>query len=156
MLNLACSCVTMQANVHNELMSFLCVIVQEVNRCKNMSNINNKNNHQIQNNNYLIWLFLYFGIGFAISFILPFPISLAVSLLVFLLLNAVRTDIALRRQGIDGIKGLYKSLTSFGNNNNNSNSGFGYTPTKFYCMNCGYEHREYTCHKCGSKAVKVG
>jgi hypothetical protein len=58
----------------------------------------------------------------------------------------------LRRQGIGGIKGLYKSLTSFGNN---SSSGFGYTPTKFYCMNCGYEHREYACPKCGSKAVKV-
>ena len=119
-----------------------------------MSNVNDKNNHQIQNNNYLIWLFLYLGIGFAISFILPFPISLAVSLLVFLLLNAVRTDIALRRQGIGGIKGLYKSLTSFGNNN--SSSGFGHTPTKFYCMNCRYEHREYACPKCGSKAVKVG
>ena len=58
----------------------------------------------MQNNNYLIWLFLYLGIGFAISFILPFPLSLAVSLLVFLLLNAVRTDIALRRQGIGGVR----------------------------------------------------
>jgi hypothetical protein len=91
-----------------------------------------------------------------ISFILPFPISLAASLLVFLLLNAVRTDIALRRQGIGGIRGLYKSLTSFGNSSNNSNSGFGHTPTKFYCMSCGHEHREYACPKCGSKAVKVG
>jgi hypothetical protein len=125
-----------------------------------MSNVNNdKNNHQIQNNNYLIWLFIYLGIGFAISFILPFPISFAASLLVFLLLNAVRTDIALRRSGVGGIKGLYKSLTSFGNSsNNNSNSGFGFghTPTKFYCMSCGHEHKEYACPKCGSKAVRVG
>ena len=120
-----------------------------------MSNNIDNNNSQIQNN-YLIWLFIYVGIGFAVSFILPFPISLAVSLLVFLLLNAVRTDIALRRQGIGGIKGLYKSLTSFGNSNNNSNSGFGHTPTKFYCMSCRHEHREYACPKCGSKAVKVG
>ena len=119
----------------------------------NVNNNNSKNNHQIQNN-YLIWLFIYLGIGFAISFILPFPISLAASLLVFLLVNAVRTDIALRRQGIGGIKGLYKSLTSFGKSN--SSSGFGYTQTKFYCMSCGYEHREYQCPKCGSKAVKVG
>jgi hypothetical protein len=121
----------------------------------NVNNNNSKNNYQIQNNNYLIWLFIYLGIGFAISFILPFPISLAASLLVFLLLNAVRTDIALRRQGMGGIKGLYKSLTSFGKSNNSS-SGFGYTQTKFYCMRCGYEHREYECPKCGSKAVKVG
>jgi hypothetical protein len=76
-------------------------------------------------------------------------------LLVFLLLYAVRTDIALRRQGIGGIKGLYKSPASFGNNNNSS-SRFGYTPTKFYCMNCGHEHRKYECPKCGSKAVRVG
>jgi hypothetical protein len=143
----------MQANVHNELMSFLCVIVEEVSRRKNMSNVDN-HNHPIQNN-YLIWLFVYMGIGFAISFILPFPISLAASLLVFLLVNAVRTDIVLRRQGIGGIKGLYNSLTSFGKSNN-SDSGFGDTPTKFYCMNCGHEHREYACPKCGSKAVKVG
>src|SRR5438067_13307527 len=99
-----------------------------------MSNVNNNNhNHPIQNN-YLIWLFLYLGFGFAISFILPFPLSLVVSLLVFLLLNAARTDIALRRQGIGGIKGLYKSLTSFGNNN--SSSGFVHIPTKFYSMTC--------------------
>jgi hypothetical protein len=115
---------------------------------------NDKNNHQMQNNNYLIWLFLYLGIGFAISFILPFPISLAVSLLVFFLLNAVRTDIALRRQGVAGNKGLYKSLPSFGNKSS-SNSGFGSNPTKFYCMICGYEHREVACPKCGSKAVRV-
>jgi hypothetical protein len=76
-------------------------------------------------------------------------------LLVFLLLNAVKTDIALRRQGIGGIRGLYKSLTSFGKSNNSS-SRFGYTQTKFNCMSCGPEHREYACPKCGSKEVKVG
>jgi hypothetical protein len=123
-----------------------------------MSNVNNnntKNNHQIQFN-YLIWLFIYMGIGFAISFILPFPISLAVSLLVFLLLNAIRTDIALRRQGTGGIRGLYRSLTSFGNNGSRGFAGFGHTPTIFYCMNCGCDHREYACPECGSKAVKLG
>ena len=96
------------------------------------------------------------GIGFAISFILPFPISLAVSLLVFLLLNAIRTDIALRRQGTGGIRGLYKSLTSFGNNGSRGFAGFGHTPTIFYCMNRGCDHREYACPECGSKAVKLG
>jgi hypothetical protein len=121
----------------------------------NVGNNNNKNNHQIQNNNYLIWLFIYMGIGFAVSFILPFPISLGVSLLVFFLLNTVKTDIALRRQGVGGIKGLYKYLSSFGNNSRLGGS-FGYTPTKFYCMTCGYEHREAACPKCGSKAVRVG
>jgi rubrerythrin len=26
---------------------------------------------------------------------------------------------------------------------------------RFYCMNCGYEHRKNACPKCGSKAVRV-
>jgi hypothetical protein len=34
--------------------------------------------------------------------------------------------------------------------------GVGYNPIKFYCINCGYEHRNDACSKCGSKAVKVG
>ena len=33
--------------------------------------------------------------------------------------------------------------------------GMGYSPIKCYCMNCGYEHKENTCPKCGSKAVRV-
>jgi hypothetical protein len=33
-------------------------------------------------------------------------------LLIFFLLNAIRTDIALRRQGAGGIRGLYKSMSS--------------------------------------------
>ena len=68
--------------------------------------------------------------------------------------------VASNMEKVGGIKGLYKSLTSFGNSSNNSNSGFGFgfghTPTKFYCMSCGHEHREYACPKCGSKAVRVG
>ncbi|MFL6412692.1 MAG: hypothetical protein ACJ71K_15810 [Nitrososphaeraceae archaeon] len=76
------------------------------------------------------------GIGLAISFIVPFPISIVMALLVFILLNTVRMHIALKRQEMLG--------------------GMGYSPTKFYCMNCEFEHKENTCPKCGSKAVKVG
>jgi hypothetical protein len=35
-------------------------------------------------------------------------------------------------------------------------NGIGYSQIKFYCMNYGYEHREYACPKCGSKAVRTG
>jgi rubrerythrin len=65
------------------------------------------------------------------------------------------TELALRKAGIGGIKGLYKSLSSleFGRDIGNSS---GYAQLKFYCMNCGYEHGENACPKCGSKAVKVG
>jgi hypothetical protein len=126
----------------------------------NIGSDNDKKNNQIQNNNYLIWLIAYIGIGLVISFILPFPISFGIVLVVFFLLNAARTHIALKRQGVaGGIKGLYKSMSSSlegGINNNNTLGGFGYSPIKFYCMNCAYEHRKHVCPKCGSKAVRVG
>jgi hypothetical protein len=126
------------------------------------SNNDKNNNNQIQND-YWIWLIAYVGIGLVISFILPFPISFGIALVVFFLLNAARTHIALKRQGVTGgIKELYKSMSSSfgaGSSNNNSKSGavgFGYSPIKYYCMNCGYEHGKYVCPKCGSKAVRVG
>jgi hypothetical protein len=134
-----------------------------------MSNIDscrdeNNRNKQIQSN-YWIWLIAYMGIGLAISFVLPFPISFGLALVVFFSLNAVRTHIELRRQGVPGgIKGLYKSMSSSfgGSHDNNNNNVFGgggglrYSPIKFYCMNCGYKHRKNACPKCGSKAVRVG
>jgi hypothetical protein len=125
------------------------------------SNNDKNNNNQIQNN-YWIWLIAYVGIGLIISFILPFPISFGIALVVFFLLNAVRTHIALKRQGVTGgIKELYKSMSSsFGGGSSNNSTfgagGFGYSPIKYYCMNCGYEHRKYVCPECGSKAVRAG
>ena len=125
------------------------------------SNNNGNSNKQIQTN-YWVWFIAYMGIGLAISFIVPFPISFVMALLVFLLLNAARVHIALKRQGMPGgLKDLYKSMTSsLGGSWNNSTfgggGGMGYSPIKYYCMNCGYEHKENACPKCGSKAVRVG
>jgi len=97
------------------------------------------------------------GIGLAISFVVPFPLSFGIALLVFLLLNAARVHIALKRQGMPGgLKDLYKSMNSSLGGSWNNSSGMGHSPIKFYCMNCGYEHKENACLKCGSKAVKVG
>lgn len=95
------------------------------------------------------------GIALAISFILPFPISLVVLVLVLFSVNIIRTEVALRRAGVGGIKGLYKSFSSSGFHRGIRN-GLVSTPLKFYCMNCGYEHRKIMCPKCGSKAVKAG
>src|ERR687885_1057792 len=109
---------------------------------------NNGSSKQIQTN-YWVWFIAYMGIGLAISFIVPFPISFVMALLVFLALNAIRMHIALKRQGMPGgLKDLYKSMTSsFGYSWNNGmfgggGIGMGYSPIKFHCMNCGYEHRE--------------
>jgi hypothetical protein len=112
----------------------------------------NSGNNQFHNN-YWIWLIAYMGIGLVISFIVPFPISFLVALLIFFLLNAARTQIALKRQGLaGGIKELYKSMSS---SLGKAGGGFGYSPIKYYCMNCGCEHKEDACPKCGSKAVRI-
>jgi hypothetical protein len=123
------------------------------------SNSNNDNrNKQIQTN-YWVWFIAYMCIGLAISFVVPFPLSFGIALLVFFLLNAARMHIALKRQGMPGgIKDLYKSMTSSlsGSSNNNNTGGIGCSPIKFYCTNCGHEHKESACPKCGSKAVRIG
>ena len=137
--------------------------MRNIGRSNNDDNNNdNNNNKQIQNNNYWIWLIAYMPIGLAILFVVPFPISFVIALLIFCLLNVVRMHIALKRQGMHGgIKELYKSISSsFGDSGLDNGvfggSGLAYSPIKFYCMNCGYEHRENTCPKCGLKAVRVG
>jgi hypothetical protein len=92
--------------------------------------------------------------------VVPFPISLVMAFLVYFGLNATRMHIVLKRQGMSGgIKDLYKSMrSSLGDswNNNNGSTGMAYSLIKFYCMNCGYEHKEDSCPKCGSKAVRTG
>ena len=115
------------------------------------------NNKQIPTN-YWVWFIAYMGIGLAISFVVPFPISLVMVLLVFVALNATRMHIVLKRHGMQrGIRDLYKSMTSsLSSSNLNNSGGMGYAPIKFYCMNCGYEHKENACPKCGSKAVRTG
>lgn len=118
-------------------------------------NNNNNENQKIRHSNYLIWLFIYMSIGLVTSMVLPFPISLGVFLLALFLLNIIRSEIVLRKTGIGGIKGLYKSFTSLGFGRSIGN-GLRYAPLKFYCMNCGNEHREVACPKCGSKAVRAG
>jgi hypothetical protein len=123
----------------------------------NINGDNNSNNKQIQTN-YWVWLAAYLVIGLAVSFVVPFPLSFGIALLVYFALNAARMHLALKRQGMPGgIKDLYKSMSSsLGGSWSNSGANMGYSPIKFYCMNCGYEHREYTCPKCGSKAVRTG
>ena len=124
------------------------------------NNIGSNSNRQQIQTNYWVWLAAYLVIGLAVSFVVPFPLSFGIALLVYFALNAARMHIALKRQGMQGgIKDLYKSMSSSlgGSWNNNSGGvGMGYSQIKFYCMNCGYEHKENACPKCGSKAVRTG
>jgi|SRR6476661_3450392 len=124
------------------------------------NNIGNKNRQILTN--YWVWFIAYMIIGLAVSFVVPFPISLVMVLLVYFGVNSVRMHIVLKKQGMPGgIKDLYKSMrSSLGNSSNNNmfgdGGGMGYSPIKYYCMNCGYEHKENACPKCGSKAVRAG
>jgi hypothetical protein len=124
------------------------------------NNIGSNSNRQQIQTNYWVWLAAYLVIGLAVSFVVPFPLSFGIALLVYFVLNAARMHIALKRQGMQGgIKDLYKSMSSsLGGswNNNSGGAGMGYSQIKFYCMNCGYEHKENACPKCGSKAVRTG
>ena len=113
------------------------------------------NNLQVLNSLW-IWFCIYVGLGFAISSILPFPLSLAIYVVVFLLLNLVRTEIALRKRGVGGIKGLYKSMSLINPRKRFDRLGnFGHSRIKFCCMACDTEHRKIACPKCGSKMVRV-
>src|SRR6476659_11460572 len=98
---------------------------------------------------------IYLGIAALVSFILPFPIGLGVMLIVIFSINIVRAERRLRKAGVGGIKGWYKSFSSSAFGDGNSNDS-GYNSLKFRCMNCGNEHNKIACPNCGSKGVKAG
>jgi len=95
-------------------------------------------------------MLLYLGIALFLSLVFPFQIALIILLVVLVSLNIFRAERRLRKAGMGGIKGCYKSL---GNANSNDSE---YTHLKFRCMNCGIEHNNVACPKCGSKAVRAG
>ena len=100
-------------------------------------------------------MLLYLGIALFLSIVFPFQIALIILLIVLISLNIIRAERRLRKAGVGGIKGWYKSFSSSAIGNGNSNDS-GYNSLKFRCMNCGNEHNEIACPKCGSKAVRAG
>jgi hypothetical protein len=101
----------------------------------------------------LKWFGIYMGIAFVIAILLPFPISFITALAVLILLNLYRRRSLMKRYGIDtkGIKNLFGWLPR---SSMSSNAIYG--QLKYYCMNCGTEHKEVACPKCGSKMKRVG
>ena len=109
----------------------------------------------------LKWTAIYLAVAFIIMLFLPFPADLALALVAFLVLGWYRRYLLLRKLGMKNptstvtgfefkkIKELYKS--------NISNSvDDGQSKVRYYCMKCGYEHREIACPKCGSKMKRAG
>jgi predicted RNA-binding Zn-ribbon protein involved in translation (DUF1610 family) len=114
-----------------------------------MGEISNNNKHLFLYT--LKWMSLYVAIGFIAALLLPFPASLIGAIGIFMLVNFLRTRLMLKKMGIS-MRGLFGSLRS----SNVSSSSYGYNSVKYYCMNCGNEHKEIACPKCGSKIKRVG
>lgn len=96
--------------------------------------------------NQLVWIGISFGISITISMLVPFPISLVAIFGIFIIINMYMRRIMIRRMGGMGGGATFGSM--FGGNQNSS--------LKYYCMNCGTQHREISCPKCGSKMKRVG
>jgi DNA-directed RNA polymerase subunit RPC12/RpoP len=76
-------------------------------------------------------------------------------LAIFILVNLLRGRSILKRYGVKG--GIKDMFSSFGSFSSSSMSRNGQSrPLKYYCMNCGKEHREITCPNCGSKMKRIG
>lgn len=111
--------------------------------------------------NQLKWTAIYLAVAFIITLFLPFPADLALALIAFLILGWYRRLLLLRKAGLKNptstftgfefkkIKELYKSDISDSIDDSQSK-------VKYYCMKCGYEHREIACPKCGSKMKRAG
>jgi hypothetical protein len=99
----------------------------------------------------LKWSIIYVGIGIVLVLALPFPYDFFSVIALFILINFLRDRSILKRYGgTDGIRDLFGSLSSSMSGNDQSR------PLKYYCMNCGKEHREIACPNCGSKMKRVG
>jgi hypothetical protein len=109
----------------------------------------------------LKWMAIYFGSALVVMILLPFPIDWSVAIPVFLLISLYRRRLLLKKLGVNykssnrsikGLKDFFKSI-SF---NTSESTLYGYKHIKYYCMNCGNEHKDIACPKCGSKMKKVG
>jgi hypothetical protein len=99
----------------------------------------------------LKWLGIYTGISFLLLFLLPFPYDFFSILALFILINFLRGRSILKSYGrTGGIKDSFGSFSSSMSRNNQSR------PLKYYCMNCGKEHKETAYPNCGSKMKRVG
>ena len=106
--------------------------------------------------NFLFWLFISITIVIILHIVLPFPISFILSIIAIFCLGIYRDDRALRKAGMGGIKGWYKSMFSSGMDHHTGTgiNSLPYQPLKFSCINCGTEHDKIACPDCGSKGVR--
>jgi len=80
------------------------------------------------------------AIALGISFVVPFPFSLIAIMGAVLLLSFYVRKHQLGKMGLSG-------SSVFG-----GRGGLN----KYYCLNCGAQHNQLACPKCGSKMKRVG
>jgi hypothetical protein len=98
------------------------------------------------------WIVLYLGISLILVLILPAPYDLVSVFGLYILVNLLRFGGIIKGyRGTGGIKDLFGLLfpSASGTIQNESQ-------LKYYCMNCGKEHREIKCTNCGSKMKRIG
>jgi hypothetical protein len=98
------------------------------------------------------WIVLYLGISLILVLILPAPYDLVSVFGLYTLVNLLRLrGIIKGYRGTGGIKDLFGLLFPTISRTNQNESQL-----KYYCMNCGKEHREIKCTNCGSKMKRIG
>jgi hypothetical protein len=99
----------------------------------------------------LKWIGIYMGVSFILLFLLPFPYDFLSVLGLLILVNYLRARSVMKRyEGMGRIKDMFGSISSPMAGNNQQG------PLKYYCMNCGKEHKEIACPNCGSKMKRAG
>ena len=90
------------------------------------------------------------GTGLVLVLLLPFPYDLISVFGLCILVNSIRGRSIMKRYG--GVGGIKDLLDSFSSSRSTDNQ----KPLRYYCINCGKEHREIACPNCGSKMKKIG
>jgi hypothetical protein len=93
--------------------------------------------------------------------LLPFPVDLALALVAFLGLSWYRRYLLLRKLGMKnspraGTGFEFKKIKELYESNISNSTEYDQSKVKYYCMNCGYQHREIVCPECGSKMNRAG
>ena len=109
---------------------------------------------------------IYMAVTIVIMLFLPFPADFIVALFAFLVLGWFRRNQLFRKLDVDprrnsivsstdfrSIKDFFRSISSSKISPSTEND---YGPVKYYCMECGNEHKKISCLKCGSKMKRVG
>ena len=83
---------------------------------------------------------IYVAIALGISFVVPFPFSFVAIIGAVLLLSLYVRKHQLGKMGLSG-SSMFRGRGGY---------------NKYYCANCGAQHNQLACPKCGSKVKKVG